>query len=154
MIQDLHNDVAPSDFKARLHAVHITAVLVGTGFLLFLALFEKDESTYIYMLMFAVAFGCSLFLFLRERSIVHALMPATGAVIYFQRTRSSDGGYDYRVRYRFRTQNGATYEGDSGTTMKELPTEGEAIEILYSRENPSENRPLTIFWFYRFSWTA
>jgi hypothetical protein len=98
------------------------------------------------------AFG--LYTLRKERALLSHYKTAVGTVSNWSQAKIADGGYSYSVRYRFLGEDGKVYMGESGTTDKPLPQEGETIPVLYTPEDPSKNRTLATFLFYQFSYTG
>jgi hypothetical protein len=85
--------------------------------------------------------------FSKERAILRRCASATGTVTEFSKDSGSEGGASYEIEYQFAAADGASYD-NSSRSNRELPEQGNLIEILYDRENPAKNMPRELFWFY------
>jgi hypothetical protein len=89
----------------------------------------------------------------KERTLLSHYKTVVATVSNWSRAERTDGGYSYSVRYRFLGPDGKVYLGESGTTDRALPQEGETISVLYTPGDPTKNRTLATFLFYRFTYT-
>ena len=135
-------------FEARLRPVTllIAGCLFGTLIWL-ISIFEGD-----FRLLFAFAFALALsygaYRFYRERRIISAGAIAMATVTERLQTSDSDGGYNYECQYLFSTSNGDAYSGRCESTVRDFPERGYRIEVIYNRQNPGDNFPREMFWFY------
>ena len=90
----------------------------------------------------------------KERTLLSDYQTVVATVSYWNKTEGPEGGYFYSVRYRFLGPDGRVYSGESGSTPKVLPQEGEAIPVLFRRADPSQNMTPATFLFYRFTYTG
>jgi len=90
----------------------------------------------------------------KERLLLRDYETVAATVSQWTKADGPDGGYVYSVRYRFLGSDGKVYFGKSGTTDKELPSEGNTVPVLYKRTDPSQNEALATFWFHRFTYTG
>jgi len=95
----------------------------------------------------------ALYRFQRERLLLKGRTTTIATVTHWQKTKDSDGGYSYSVRYQFLGPNGKLYSGKE-TSQVELPQQGEMLPISYLTDDPSQSLPLAIFWFFRFTYTG
>jgi hypothetical protein len=90
----------------------------------------------------------------KERLLLRDYETVAATVSQWTKADGPDGGYVYSVRYRFLGSDGKVYYGKSGTTDKELSSEGNTVPVLYKRTDPSQNEALATFWFHRFTYTG
>ena len=133
----------------RSTALIVVAAVCGI-FVLMLAS-QQGQVRLFCALAFAATVAYGLRRFLKERTIVLHRAVSLGRVIESRKLRTSDGGYNYEAKYEFTVLDGTAYLGNSGLTIRELPTEGSEIMVLYNPENPAQNLPQDLFWFYKFN---
>lgn len=90
----------------------------------------------------------------RERALLSQYKTVVATVSNWSRAERTDGGFSYSLHYRFLGPDGKVYLGESGTTDRALPQEGETIPVLYTPGDPTKNRTLATFLFYRFTYTG
>lgn len=86
--------------------------------------------------------------FYRENRIVRDGRTIMALVTEYSEVPSSDGGSDRKCKYRFTAADGREYAGHCESTIKDFPEEGHLIAIIYNEQDPSDNFPCGMFWFY------
>ena len=86
----------------------------------------------------------------RERSIIRNQAGSVATVVKAFR-KPLEAGYVNSIWYSFMAADGRVYPGKSGWTGKKLPDVGQAVPILYKRNDPSHNLALFDFRFYTFN---
>lgn len=85
--------------------------------------------------------------------MLHGRTTTIATVMHWEKAEGSDGGHFYSVRYSFLGPDGKEYIGKV-TSQVELPSVGEKIPISYTYIDPTQNLPLTTFWFFRFTYSG
>jgi hypothetical protein len=147
---------------ARLTA-HSTAefrLVVASGFAALVALaavvalFTRGTPAWLAAVVCVFLAAIGVYRLRKERALLADYATIVATVSQWSKTEGPDGGYLYSVRYRFLGPDGRLYSGESGSTQKVLPLEGETIPVLYRRADPGRNMPLATFIFYRFTYTG
>jgi hypothetical protein len=138
-----------AEFRLTVASGFITTVF-GAGFV---ALFAHGVSAWVAAVVVIGVAVIGLHRLRKERALLSDYQTVVATVSQRNKTES-DGGYLYSVRYRFLVPDGRVYSGESGSTPKVLPLEGEAIPVLYRRADPSQNMTPATFLFYRFTYTG
>ena len=137
--------------------LHIRAIVLQVAalflaFILFLVVVAPNQEKGLPFIGLGVVILWHAKGFLKEHAIALHCARAIGTVteytrdIPLYRARGSPG-LVYKVRYRFATGDGTIYHGGI-RTRKEQPLQGEEIEIAYNRENPADNMPRNLFFYY------
>lgn len=111
------------------------------------ALFSGGTPAWVAAVVCIYVAAIGLYRLRKERALLGDYATTVATVSQWSKTEGPEGGYLYSVRYRFLGPDGRLYSGESGSTPKVLPLEGETIPVLYRRADPSQNMTLATFIF-------
>jgi hypothetical protein len=95
----------------------------------------------------AIALTYAAYRFYREKRIVQNGRTIMALVTEYSEVPGSEGGVDRKCKYRF-TADDREYDGHCESTIKDFPEEGYLIAVIYNQQDPSDNFPREMFWFY------
>jgi hypothetical protein len=135
-------------FEARLRPIRLLIAVGVCALFVWLVFSQEGDFRLMFALGFALALVYGTYRFYRERRIVREGRTALAIVTEYREVPSSDGGSDRECKYRFTAADGFEYVGDCESTIRDFPEEGCHIPIVYNQQNPSDNFPREMFWFY------
>ncbi|HWY21415.1 MAG TPA: hypothetical protein VNX26_09355 [Candidatus Acidoferrum sp.] len=138
------------DFRPIVASGFIAAVILAV----FIAIFAHGIPVLVAAAVGIYVAAIGVYRLRNERRLLSDYSTAVATVSQRTKTEGPEGGFSYSVRYGFLAPDGKLYLGESGSTEKELPLEGETIPILYRRTDPSQNMTLATFVFHRFTYTG
>ena len=140
----------PNHPESTLHirAIVLQAAVLFLALILFLVIVAPNQGKGLpFILLGLVILRCAN-RFLKEHAIALHCAVAMGTVTEYTRDSFTSRSHDpYKIRYRFAAADGIIYHG--GFRGKEPPLEGDKIEIAYNREDPTNNRPRNLFFYYQ-----
>ena len=136
-------------FEARLRPIPVLIATGACALLVWLVCSQEGDLQLFFGIGFALALSYGLYRFYREKRIVSQGNLVMATVTEYRQMPSSDGGSDRECKYRFTAADGREYIGQCESTIKDFPEEGYKIPIIYNRQNPGDNFPRDMFWFYK-----
>ena len=135
-------------FEARLRPISLLIAAGACALLIWLVCSQEGDFRLVFALGFALALAYGTYRFYRERRIVRDGRTALAIVTEYRKEPSSDGSSDRKCKYRFTAFDGFEYVGDCESTIRDFPEEGCQMAIVYNQQDPSDNFPREMFWFY------
>jgi uncharacterized protein DUF3592 len=137
-------------FEARLRLIPLLIVAGACALFIWLVCSLEGDFRLLVALGFVLAMAYGTYRFYRERRIVREGATAMAIVTEYRQVPSSDGGSDRTCKYRFTAYDGFEYVGGCESTIRDFPEEGYQLAIVYNQQNPADNFPREMFWFYGF----
>lgn len=135
-------------FEARLRPIPLMIAAGACALFVWLVYSQEGDVRLLFALGFSLALAYGTYRFYRERRIVREGRAALAIVTEYREVPSSDGGSDRECKYRFTAADGFEYVGGCESTIRDFPEAGYQIAIVYNQQNPSDNFPREMFWFY------
>ncbi|HEX3091086.1 MAG TPA: DUF3592 domain-containing protein [Candidatus Angelobacter sp.] len=135
-------------FEARLRPIPLLIAAGACALFIWLVCSQEGDFRLMFALGFALALAYGTYRFYRERRIVREGGTAMAIVTEYRQVPSSDGSSDRECKYRFTAANGLEYVGGCESTIRDFPEEGCQMAIVYNQQNPDDNFPREMFWFY------
>ena len=135
-------------FEARLRPIPLLIAAGACALLVWLVCSQEGDVQLLFALGFALALAYGTYRFYRERRIVREVGAAMAIVTEYREVSSSEGGSHRECKYRFTAADGFEYVGGCESTLRDFPEEGCQIAIVYNQQNPGDNFPREMFWFY------
>jgi len=135
-------------FEARLRPIPLLIVAGACALFIWLVCSLEGDFRLLVALGFVLALAYGTYRFYRERRIVREGATAMAIVTEYRQVPSSDGGSDRTCKYRFTAYDGFEYVGGCESTIRDFPEEGYQLAIVYNQQNPGDNFPREMFWFY------
>jgi hypothetical protein len=136
-------------FEARLRPILFPIAASSCVVLFWIVYIQKGVLQLLFGIGLALAFTYCAYRFWRETKIVSQGKTVMATVTEYRQIPNSDGGSDRECKYRFTAADGREYVGHCESTIRDFPEEGYLIPIVYNRQNPYDNFPREMFWFYQ-----
>ena len=138
-----------AEFRPMVSLAFFAGVLIPGG----IAVVEHGVATWIAVAVMLCVAGTALHRLRKERALLNGRATTIATVTHWERAEGSEGGHFYSVQYRFLGPDGKEYMGKA-TSQVEIPPVGEMLPISYMYVDPTQNLPLAMFWFFRFTYTG
>jgi hypothetical protein len=138
-----------SNERIEAHLRPILFPIAAASCVIFFWIIFTQEGNFRLALVFgaAIVLAYGAYRFYREKRIVRNGRKIMALVTECSETPGSEGGSDYECKYRF-TADGREYAGHCKSSTKDFPEEGCLIAIIYNEQDPGDNFPREMFWFY------
>jgi hypothetical protein len=135
-------------FQARLRPISLLIAAGACALLIWVMCSQEGDSRLLFALGLVLALTYGTYRFYRERRIVRQGGTVMAIVTEYREVPNPDGGSDRECKYRFTAADGAEYVGGCESTIRDFPEAGCRIAIVYNQQNPGDNFPREMFWFY------